>query len=89
VCTYLTLTTAVTGSAQGPSGWFDVADAVVSFDHPQEARVDHALCIDLRGANARAEPASHLTIELDAGSARALADSILRTLDDPEARALQ
>jgi len=86
MCTYLTLTTPVAGSAQRGDGWIAVTEAVVSFDHPQEAPVEHALCIDFR--DARGAPHAHATVELDAASARRLATTILAALDDPETRAL-
>jgi hypothetical protein len=83
VCTYLTVTAELAGSGRGVTDeWFAVRQAVVSFDHPQDAPLDHALCIDVRGADAR------LAVELDAASARRLAEAILGILDDEETRAL-
>ena len=78
MCTYLTTTAAVGGSAYGGEEWFAVDRAVVSFDHPQDAPLDHALCIDVWGADDR------VAVELDAASARALAEAILATLDSEE-----
>ncbi len=79
MCTYQTTTLTVTGSGKGASGWFAVSDATVYFDHPVHARDDHTLNIDFlnpsRGADAR------VAVELDAASARALAEAILGTLD--------
>jgi hypothetical protein len=84
MCTYLTNTTAVSGSglAGGGDEWFRVERAVVYFDHPQDAPVEHALCIDLGPA---ADPTRRVAVELDAPSARRLAETILATLDHPEA----
>jgi hypothetical protein len=79
MCTYETTTVAMEGSGKGPQGWFPLTDATVYFDHPVHARADHTLNIDLinpsRGAGAR------VAMELDASSARALAEAILTTLD--------
>jgi hypothetical protein len=79
MCTYETTTLAVRGSGKGTEGWFRVSDATVYFDHPVHARADHTLNIDLRnpaqGAGAR------VAVELDAASARALAEAILSTLE--------
>ena len=84
MCTYLTLKTPLEGSALGGAeDWFALEQAVVSFDHPVDALVDHALCIDFRGASSR------VAVELDASSARALAASIVAALDSDEARVLQ
>ena len=79
MCTYQTTTVAMEGSGKGADGWFAVTDATVYFDHPVHARPDHTLNIDLinpgRGASAR------VAMELDPGSARALAEAILETLE--------
>ena len=79
MCTYVTETLPVSGSAKGATGWIRVTDATVYFDHPVHALSAHTLNIDLRrpadGAAAR------LGVELTAGSARALAETILAVLD--------
>jgi hypothetical protein len=82
MCTYVTTTTDVSGSGYAGDDWFRVDRAVVYFDHPQDAPVDHALCIDVWGGRER------IAVELDAASARRLAESILATLDHDEVTAL-
>jgi hypothetical protein len=85
MCTYLTMTADVTGSgSRGGEDWFAVQRAVVSFDHPQDALVEHALCLDVRG-----DAGDRLAVELDADSARRLAETILAVLDADEAKLLQ
>ncbi|HET6908979.1 MAG TPA: DUF6295 family protein [Mycobacteriales bacterium] len=79
MCTYITDTFEVSGSAKGPDGWIRVTDASVYFDHPQHAFADHTLNIDLR--RPADGPAARVAIELTAESARALATSILAILD--------
>ncbi|MGA8726280.1 MAG: DUF6295 family protein [Acidimicrobiales bacterium] len=79
MCTYRTTAVTVRGSGKGAEGWFSVSDASVYFDHPVHASAEHSLNIDVlnpsRGAGAR------VALELDPGSARALADAILETLE--------
>ena len=87
MCTYLTSTETVLGTGLGAQGWFSIEQAVVYFDHPQEAAVEHALCIDFR-AGERADPSQRVAVELDAPSARRLAESILATLAHDEVQAL-
>jgi hypothetical protein len=87
VCTYLTSTASLAGSALGENGWFALGQAVVYFDHPQEAAAEHALCIDFRPAGG-ADASRRVAVELDAASARTLAAQILATLDNDEVRAL-
>ena len=78
MCSYLTVPTAVAGSAKGPQGWFPVTSAQVYFDHPFHAPFDHTLNIDFtdpsRGPDAR------VAVELSAESARRLVESIQAAL---------
>ena len=78
MCTYVTTTAEVAGSARCDDDWFRVDRAVVYFDHPQDAPLDHALCIDVWGGRER------VAVELDAASARRLAETILATLQRDE-----
>ena len=78
MCTEITNTTHVAGSGKDGDDWFALAKAVVYFDHPQDAPLDHALCIDVWGG------AERVAVELDAVSARRLAESILAVLGDGE-----
>jgi hypothetical protein len=80
MCTYQTTSIAVTGSGKGAGGWFALSDASVYFDHPVHAAADHTLNIDL--LNPARGPGFRVALELDPGSARALAEAILRSLDD-------
>ena len=82
MCTYVTTTAAVSGSRYDGDDWSPVDRAVVYFDHPQDAPLDHALCIDVWGGDGR------VAVELDAASARRLAQAILETLDHDEVRVL-
>jgi len=82
VCTYVTETLPVTGSAKGATGWFRATDASVYFDHPTHALADHTLNIDVR--RPADGPSARVAIELTAGSARELAETILRVLDGQE-----
>ncbi|HUP84646.1 MAG TPA: DUF6295 family protein [Acidimicrobiales bacterium] len=85
MCTYLTMTADVVGSgSRGGEDWFSIQRAVVSFDHPQDALAEHALCLDVRGGEG-----DRLAVELDAASARRLAETILAVLDADGAKVLQ
>ena len=79
MCTYETTTLAIRGSGKGVTGWFRATDAMVSFDHPSHAPDEHTLNIDL--LNPGLGPDRRVAMELDAPSARALAEAILATLD--------
>ena len=81
MCTYVTETLPVAGSAKGPDGWLRVTDATVYFDHPTHALADHTLNVDLR--RPADGPGARVAIELTAESARALAHAILGVLAEP------
>jgi hypothetical protein len=82
MCTYVTTSVEVAGSGYGGDEWFGADRAVVYFDHPQDAPLDHAVCVDVWGAGER------VAVELDAASARRLAEAILATLDHDEVKLL-
>jgi hypothetical protein len=79
MCTYVTETLTVTGSAKGAQGWFRATDASVYFDHPTHALAEHTLNVDVR--RPADGPAMRVALELTAESARDLAEAILRVLD--------
>ena len=78
MCTYVTTTVEVSGSAKGPEGWFPATTATVYYDHPVHAPAEHTLNIDV--LNPGRGPSSRVALELDPVTARALADAILETL---------
>lgn len=79
MCTYQTNKVALRGSAKARQGWMKVTDATVYFDHPVHFGAGHALMIDV--TDPTKGPGARLALELDPNSARDLAESILRTLD--------
>jgi hypothetical protein len=47
MCSYIIEKAALIGTAKGPgSAWMKIDTANVYYDHPYEAHLDHALCID-------------------------------------------
>jgi hypothetical protein len=83
MCTYHTERVALSGSGKGADGWFNLTAASVYYDHPVHALADHAVNIDLM--NPAMGAAARVAVELDPGSARALAEAILaavRTAED-------
>jgi hypothetical protein len=78
VCTYLTEHVAVEGSAKFRDGWAAIDKAIVYFDHPVHAMVDHSVNIDFfaRGGDG----IRRIAVELTPESAIELAAAINRTL---------
>ena len=80
MCTYLTETRPLAGSAKAAGGgWFSLSLASVYLDHPVHVPLEHALCIDL--LDPAAGPSARVGVELDEASARALAEAILAALE--------
>jgi Family of unknown function (DUF6295) len=82
MCTMITETVAVAGSGKGLTGWFELREVNVSYDHPFNAPYEHALNLDF--VNNGLGLGARVAVELDAASARALAGRILAVLDRAE-----
>lgn len=78
MCTYQTERLSVTGSAKTANGWTSVTSASVYVDHPVHFGAGHAVLIDVM--NLERGPAARVALELDATSARELAEAIQRAL---------
>ena len=83
MCTMIVQHVAIEGSGKGTSGWFRVDQANVSYDHPFDAPMDHALNIDF--VNEAQGPGARVAVELSAESARSLVATILAVLGQAEA----
>ncbi|HEY7932009.1 MAG TPA: DUF6295 family protein [Acidimicrobiales bacterium] len=86
MCTYQTETLRLRASAKTPRGWVSMTDASVYFDHPVHFSATHALMIDV--LNTSSGGVERVGLEMDAVSARNLAETILRALDNAPASLL-
>jgi hypothetical protein len=76
----------IEGSGKGPAGWFAVRQANVSYDHPFNAPLEHALNLDfVDGARG---PGARVAVELTVESARELVDAIIAVLARAEGAGL-
>ncbi len=82
MCTMIAQKVAIEGSGKGTGGWFAVRQANVSYDHPFNAPLEHALNIDF--VDPAQGPGARVAVELSADAARALVASILSVLDRAE-----
>ena len=83
MCTMIVEKVSVTGSGKGTSGWFQLEQANISFDHPFNAPFEHALNIDF--VNESQGPSARVAVELSEQAARELVKTILAVLDQAEA----
>ena len=84
MCTMIVENAQVTGSGKGPQGWFRLSQANVSFDHPFNAPLEHALNIDF--VDPDQGPSARVAVELSVESARNLVRSIEAALATAEAQ---
>jgi hypothetical protein len=73
---------AIEGSGKGAGGWFTVRQANVSYDHPFNAPLDHALNIDF--VDEAQGPGARVAVELSVTSARALVQTIQAVLSQAD-----
>jgi len=83
MCTMISQQIEIKGSGKGTSGWFKVRQANVSYDHPFDAPLEHALNIDF--VDEAKGPGARVAVELSESSARALIETIQAVLEKAEA----
>ncbi len=83
MCTMIVKQVEIDGSGKGTSGWFTVRQANVSYDHPFNAPLEHALNIDF--VNEAQGPGARVAVELSAEAAQTLVEAILAVLAQAEA----
>jgi hypothetical protein len=83
MCTMIVKQIAVAGSGKGAGGWFTLRHANVSYDHPFNAPLEHALNLDF--VDEAQGPGARVAVELSAASARALVQAIQAVLSQADA----
>ena len=84
MCTMIAKQIKIDGSGKGKSGWFNLAEANVSYDHPFNAPYEHALNIDL--VNESMGPNARVAVELSPEAARDLVNTIIGVLKQAEGK---
>lgn len=82
MCTMIVQQVEIDGSGKGTGGWFALRQANVSYDHPFNAPLEHALNIDF--VDESKGPGARVAVELSAGAARTLVETILSVLKEAE-----
>lgn len=83
MCTMIVQQVEIDGSGKGAGGWFPLRQANVSYDHPFDAPMEHALNIDF--VNEAQGLGARVAVELSAEAARALVETITAVLAQAEA----
>lgn len=82
MCTMIVTQVNIDGSGKGTQGWFTLREANVSYDHPFNAPLEHALNIDF--VNEALGPGARVAVELSVEAARTLVDAINTVLERAE-----
>lgn len=82
MCTGIIETANIWGSAKGTQGWLNLSHVHVSYDHPFHAPAEHTLNLDF--VNEAADIGARVAVELNAESARAVTQALLKTVEGGE-----
>jgi hypothetical protein len=74
----------IDGRGKGSSGWFKVEEANVSYDHPYDMPLEHAVNIDF--VNEAEGAAARVAVELSIEAARNLIKTIEAVLEQAESQ---
>ena len=72
MCTMIAHQAKIEGRGKSGQDWFEVREANVSYDHPYDLPLEHALNIDF--VNEAAGPGARVAVELSVEAARKLVD---------------
>lgn len=78
MCTSIVEVISAEGYGRGADGWFQVTQAVVSYDHPHHALLEEAIVIDF--LNTALGPGARAAVELTLDSAKALNAALTRAI---------
>ena len=86
MCTMIVHQAKIDGRGKGANGWFKVEEANVSYDHPYELPLEHALNIDF--VNEAEGPGARVAVELSVEAARKLVKTVEAVLAQAESRSV-
>ena len=84
MCTMIVHQAKIDGRGKGTGGWFEVKEANVSYDHPYDMPLEHALNIDF--VNEALGPGARVAVELSVEAARQLVKTIEAVLAQADQR---
>jgi hypothetical protein len=82
MCTSIVEIVRASGAGKGSDGWFDLTNAVVSYDHPHHALLEEAINIDF--VNPALGPGARVAVELTLGSAKELSAALAKAIEAAE-----
>ena len=82
MCTNILERAPLTGSGRGREGWFKLSEVSITYDHPFDVALEHAVNIDF--TNESVGVAARVAVELTIDSAKELAKVLLAAVDRAE-----
>src|SRR5436853_5737629 len=84
MCTMIVHQAKIEGRGKNGTDWFEVREANVSYDHPYDLPLEHALNIDF--VNEAMGPGARVAVELSVDAARQLVQTIQAVLAEADQR---
>lgn len=84
MCTMIARQTKIRGRGKNGQDWFELREVNVSYDHPYDLPLEHALNIDF--VNEAQGPGARVAVELSVEAARSLVQSIEAVLAQADSR---
>jgi hypothetical protein len=84
MCTMIVHQAKIEGRGKNGGEWFEVREANISYDHPYDLPLEHALNIDF--VNEAAGPGARVAVELSVEAARNLVSTIQAVLAQADER---
>jgi Family of unknown function (DUF6295) len=84
MCTMIANRVRIEGRGKSGAEWFEVREANVSYDHPYDLPLEHALNIDF--VNEALGPGARVAVELSVDAARKLVSTIQAVLAQADQR---
>jgi hypothetical protein len=84
MCTMIAHQVKIEGRGKSGRDWFEVREANVSYDHPYDLPLEHALNIDF--VNEAMGPGTRVAVELSVDAARQLVKTIQAVLAEADQR---
>jgi hypothetical protein len=84
MCTMIVHQAKIEGRGKNADGWFELKEANISYDHPYDMPLEHAVNIDF--VNEAQGPSARVAVELTVEAARNLVKTIEAVLAQAEER---
>jgi hypothetical protein len=84
MCTMISEQVKIEGTGKGTGGWFKLNKAYVSYDHPFNAPMEHALNLDFVNESLGLD--ARVAVEISAAAAKSLIETINQVLEQAETR---